>query len=162
MSIDQLGRVIVGSGHFLASSAPAMANSLSGISNTVGRIFVGAGHNQAEISMAHVARAGVIDSFANRIPTRQEYDEIVRLVSDTESAAWDNFIDRSRDIGNRIADSHQGQAAKEFALSVAEGASGNFGEALEHAMNATIEVGKGFVELHQDYQSGWNGLTDRE
>lgn len=61
------------------------------------------------------------------------------LVNDSESSAWQDFMDK-------VVPEHTREGLKEIALAYGSAASGDIEGALEHGVNATVEAAQQFLD----------------
>lgn len=166
MSIDQLGRVIVASGHF-GDAALRFADGLGRASDLATRITVGSGKidpgNRLFLLASKIDDLSLMpvhSSVRRRVLPMSEIRRFldvngiptpVLLTGETESKAWQNFMDSLPE--------HTKEGLKELALSYGCATSGDIEGALEHGLNATIECSQ---QVWENFKSTWNGGVDRE
>jgi len=136
MSLDALGRVIVGSGHFLSTAAPAIAHGAQlaqtarPVADLGNRVIVGAGHGAGPAPTSINGRSA---GFAQGTVSRGVYEN--------ESRAWEAFNDwRSKE------DAHIEKEAKELGLAALSAASGDIGGTLEHTTEAAAEMAMSLLD----------------
>jgi hypothetical protein len=166
MSIDQLNRVVVGSGHFM-EGALRFADGLERAIDLTTRVQVSSGSFNPSDRLFRAANA--IDPLT-LMPTHATLgrrvlpmSEVMRFLdangiprpiikaSDIESSAWQKYMDQLPE--------HTKEGLKELALSYGCAASGDIQGALEHGLNGTIECAQ---QVWENFKSTWNGGVDRE
>lgn len=166
MSVDQLNRVIVGGGHF-ASGVLKFADGLGRAIDITTRVGVGSSSlnpsdrlfqlantiDELSLMPVHTAvgRRLIPMSEINRFLDINGVPRPMILTGETESSAWDKFMDTVPD--------HTKQGLKELALSYGCATSGDLEGALEHGLNASIECAQ---QVWENFKSTWNGGVDRE
>lgn len=166
MSIDQLNRVIVASGHF-ADTAFRFADGLNRAVDITTRVGVGSGSLSSNDRLFQLANAiddislmPVHTSVGRRLLPMSEINRFLDfngiprpmiLTGENESSAWDRYMSQVPD--------HAKQGLKELALSYGCATSGDLEGALEHGLNAGIECAQ---QVWENFKSTWNGGVDRE